>query len=51
MIKAKFGSQDSLETAGAQVNEILAKLICHNLCCLVHATYELGIEAEFWKAA
>jgi hypothetical protein len=21
------------------------------LCCLVHATYELGIEATFWKAA
>lgn len=27
------------------VNEVLCKLICHNLCCLIHEQAELGIEA------
>jgi hypothetical protein len=26
------------------VNEILCKILCHNLTVLVHATFELGIE-------
>lgn len=30
------------------VNEVLCKLICHNLCCLVQEQCELGIETEFW---
>ena len=51
MVKAKFGTKVRSKTETAQVNEILCKLLCHNLCCLVHATYELGIEATFWKAA
>jgi hypothetical protein len=42
---------DRSKTEAAQVNEVLCKLLCHNLCCLVHATYELGIGATFWKAA
>jgi hypothetical protein len=48
MVKAKFGTKIRSKTDAAQVNEILCKLICHNL---VHATYELGIEATFWKGA
>jgi hypothetical protein len=39
------------KTEVAQTNEVLCKLLCHNLCCLVHALYELGIEATFWSAA
>ena len=27
-----------------QVNEVLCKVIAHNLCCLVSAMYELGLE-------
>jgi len=49
MVKAKFGTKVRSKSVTAQVNEILCKLLCHNLCCLVHATYELGIEATFWK--
>jgi hypothetical protein len=25
----------------------LAKVVCHNLCCLIQSTYELGGEATF----
>ncbi len=48
MIKGKFG--DSLRSKGetAQVNELLCKVLCHNLCVLVQAIYELGIEPAFW---
>jgi transposase len=49
MVKAKFGTKVRSKVGTAQVNEILCKLLCHNLCCLVHATYELGIEATFWN--
>jgi hypothetical protein len=26
-----------------------AKIICHNICCLIHETQELSIETSFWK--
>jgi hypothetical protein len=51
MIKAKFGTRIRSKTPVAQVNELLCKVLCHNLCCLVQAIYELGIEPEFWKAS
>ena len=27
-----------------QVNEVLCKVIRHNICCLISAMYELGVE-------
>jgi len=51
MIKAKFGGRIRSKTEVAQVNEILCKVLCHNLCVLVQSFYELGIEAKFWKGA
>ncbi len=51
MIKAKFGSSIRSKTYTAQVNEVLAKILCHNLCCLVQSVYELGVEPEFWAAS
>jgi transposase len=50
MIKAKFGSRVRSKAPVAQTNEVLAKVLCHNLCCLVSAFYELGIEATFWQS-
>lgn len=51
MIKAKFGSRIRSKTTVAQMNEVLCKILAHNLCCLVQSMYELGIEPEFWKAS
>jgi transposase len=48
MVKAKFGDSLRSKTDTAMVNEALAKLVCHNLCCLVASTHELGIAATFW---
>ena len=30
----------------AQVNEVLAKVLCHNLACVVHAIAEFGIDVD-----
>jgi transposase len=49
MIKRKFGDAVRSKTDTAMVNEALAKILCHNLCCLVSAWYELGIEAVLSK--
>ena len=51
MVKAKFGDSVRSETDVAMTNEALCKFLCHNICCLVSAFYELGIEAKFWPAA
>ena len=34
----------------AQVNEVLCKLLCHNICVLISSIYELGLEPTFWVA-
>jgi transposase len=48
MMKAKFGDSLRSKTDTAMVNEALCKVLCHNLCCVIQSTYELGIEATFW---
>jgi transposase len=48
MIKAKFGGYVRSKTFTAQINEVLCKVICHNLCVLVQSIYELGIDPVFW---
>jgi hypothetical protein len=50
-VKAKFGSRIRSKTQVAMVNELLCKILCHNLCVLVQSIYELGIEAKFWQGA
>ena len=48
MIKAKFGDGVRSKTDVAMKNEVLCKILCHNICCLIHAMYELNIEPTFW---
>jgi len=47
-IKRKFGGAVRAKNQQAQFNEVLAKVLCHNLACLVHEIHELGIEPRFW---
>ena len=47
MIKANWGDYVRGRTKRAQVNEALAKVLCHNLCVLIEAIYELGITPQF----
>jgi transposase len=47
MIKRKFGERLRSKTETAQVNEVLCKVLCHNLCVLVQSMYELGVEVDF----
>jgi transposase len=47
MIKAKFGERLRSKTVAAQTNEVLCKILCHNLCCVIQSIYELGIEVDF----
>jgi transposase len=49
MIKTKFGDHVRSKTDMAMKNEVYCKIICHNICVLIHEMYELGIEPTFWK--
>ena len=46
MVKTKFGDSVRSKTEVAAKNEVLSKMLCHNICCLISAMYELGIEAN-----
>ena len=47
MIKSKFGGAVRSKTPVAQVNEVLAKVLCHNICVLIQSMYELGVDPIF----
>jgi transposase len=49
MIKAKFGERLRSRAETAQVNEVLCKVLCHNICVLIQSMYELKIDVEFWQ--
>ncbi len=44
MMKTKFGSSVKSKSEMGQVNEVLCKVLCHNICVLIQAMHELGIE-------
>ena len=44
MIKRKFGGSLRSKSYDGQVNEILAKVILHNLCVIISAVHEMGLE-------
>jgi len=46
-IKRKFGDSVKSKTDTAMANEVLCKILCHNLTCCISAWYELGIEPLF----
>jgi transposase len=49
-IKTKFGDAVRSKTDLAMKNEVLCKILCHNLCVLIGAMHELGITPDFASA-
>jgi transposase len=47
MIKRKFGGSVRSKKVESQMNEVLCKVLCHNLCVLAGSIYELGIDPAF----
>lgn len=47
MVKAKFSGAIRSKTDVAQINELLCKVLCHNICVVIQSMYELGIQPEF----
>ena len=43
MIKAKFGDSVRSKTDTAMKNEVLAKILCHNLCRVIQMQHETGL--------
>ena len=46
IVKAKFGDSVRSKTDVAMKNEVLCKILCHNICCLISAMYELGVDPK-----
>jgi transposase len=46
-VKRKFGDSCRSKTDVAMKNEVLAKLVCHNICCVNQEAFELGIDPGF----
>lgn len=51
MIKTKFRDHVRSKTDVAMKNEVLGKILCHNICCIISAIYELGINPQFWACS
>jgi len=47
MVKTKFGDKLKSKNWTAQKNELLCKLIAHNIVVLIHEMHELGITPDF----
>lgn len=47
MVKAKFNDLLKSKTHIAQVNEVLLKVLCHNIVVVAHETNELGLKTNF----
>ena len=47
MIKAKFRDDVRSRTDTAMTNEVLCKVLAHNICCLIQSTREFGVDLDF----
>ena len=50
MVKSKFGGYVSSKKEPAMTNEVLGKILCHNICCVIQSIYGLAIVPEFLTA-
>ncbi len=46
MMKVKFGDLIRSKDKTAQINEVLLKVLCYNICVLISAMFEFGIEPK-----
>lgn len=51
MIKRRFGDFTRCRKEISQTNEILCKILCHNIAVLIQETYMNGIPIDFYKCA
>jgi transposase len=51
MVKCKFGDPARSKSDVGQINEVLAKMLCHNMCVLIRAAHGLGVEPIFASAS
>jgi transposase len=49
-MKRLFGSSLRSRTETAMHNEVLCKILCHNLVVLIHEMYKQDIEPVFWES-
>lgn len=47
MVKSKFGASVRSKNPVGQVNEVLAKFLCHNITVLIASMFELGVVPVF----
>ena len=47
MMKRKFGDALRSKTQVAQFNEMLCKVLAHNVCCVIQSMHELGVNPDF----
>jgi hypothetical protein len=50
MIKSKFRDHVRSKTETAMNNEVLCKVLAHNICCLIQSVYELGVDPGILKS-
>ena len=50
MMKAKFTDLVKSKDKVAQINEVLLKILCHNIVVLIQEMHELGIEPNFMNS-
>jgi transposase len=48
-VKRKFGEAIRSKSDVAAKNEVYAKLVCQNVCCLIQAMYELNLTPPTWR--
>lgn len=51
MIKAKLRDHLRSKTPAAMINEVLCKIICHNICVLIQEVNEHQIDIAFWRCS
>ena len=47
MIKQRFGDYINTKIDLSQTNEILAKILCHNICVLIQEIFLSNLEIDF----